>query len=438
LRIDRQAIRITLQATQAFDQAAIHPGHGARVEQLARAPGRARVLVVRAAVVVGDEYGQLAALQVVGQVGTGNHLAQRVEGAVGFTDRVQAEDVEHRSVVVDRAVLGRAGMLLRDAADVFAHGAVGRGEHLHAVGRLQLGVDLGQHLRALCIVGGAGQERPALRVQVDAAFGIGRHAKLDVVIGDAACEPAAIPQVRVGRGVHGCRAIAVACLHRPIIARGADVGPQVQRVRSRYGQPARNAAALVADHVHRIAPVALFDVGEAPRIAPQQEPVHRQADALERRFDVAAVRADRHVEDRAVTRFIEIGLQTHGQPDAVVGVRDLVDVFEFGAFEQQNPIRHGAVGFLLAQCMQEGGAGSGRLDEHHAHIVLQVVAGLRVGAEAIDVAVVIDLARQPRVDEVVQLGVGRGDLQHAVTLGDVGGVVARGNGKAFFAQVALA
>ena len=39
-------------------------------------------------------------------------------------------------------------------------------------------------------------------------------------------------------------------------------------------------------------------------------------------------------------------------------MRNLVDVFELGAFDQENAIGHGAAGFLLAQGMQKGRAGN--------------------------------------------------------------------------------
>jgi hypothetical protein len=237
-----------------------------------------------------------------------------------------------------------------------------------------------------------------------------------VVVGDAAREPVAVPQVFVGGAVDGARAgaeVLRAFGQRGTGAGGfANLGPQVERVGGGHGQPARHAAAFVADHVHRVAPVALGDVAEATLVARLQQPVHGAAHALGDGEGDAALRADHvFVEDVVIAGFIEVDLERHRQPHAVVGVRHLVDVFEFRAFGQQDPVRHGAAGFLLRQRVQEGFAHHAGLDEAHAHIVLQVVAGLRIGAQAIDVAVVEHLARQPVVDEVVEVRVRRFDAQ---------------------------
>ena len=139
---------------------------------------------------------------------------------------------------------------------------------------------------------------------------------------------------------------------------------------------------------------------------------------------------DRLPQDAVVVGFVQVGLQADRQPDAMVGVRDLVDVFQLGAFDQQDAIGHRAAGFLLAQGVQKGRARDLGLDVAHAHVVLEVIAGLRIGGQAVDIAVIEDLARQPVIHEVVELGVGRFDRQAALALGDVGGVFGCGAGEA--------
>lgn len=142
------------------------------------------------------------------------------------------------------------------------------------------------------------------------------------------------------------------------------------------------------------------------------------------------------VQDAGIAGFGQIRAQEDRQPHAVVGMRHLVDVFQLGAFHQQNAVRHCAAGFLLRQGMQQRRACGGWLQIGHAHMVLQIVARLRIGGQAIDVAVIEHLTRQPVVDQIVQCRIGCCDL-HAPLAGlQIVRILTRGLGKAGFGQVA--
>ena len=60
------------------------------------------------------------------------------------------------------------------------------------------------------------------------------------------------------------------------------------------------------------------------------------------------------------------------------------------------------LGSCWLERVQERGAGHLGLEVAHPHVVLQVIAGLRIGGQAVDVPVIEDLARQPVVDEIVE------------------------------------
>ena len=135
---------------------------------------------------------------------------------------------------------------------------------------------------------------------------------------------------------------------------------------------------------------------------------------------------DRHIEQGVITGLVEVGLQEHRQPDAVVGVRDLVDVLQLGTFDQQDAVRHRPRGLLLRERVQERRARDVGTQETHAHVVLQVIARLRIGGQAVDVAVIEDLPRQPVVGERVQPRIRRFDAQAARAGLDVRGAGAPG------------
>src|SRR5690606_18385980 len=179
------------------------------------------------------------------------------------------------------------------------------------------------------------------------AFGIGADAEHHAVVGDAAAVPVAVPQVRVDRGVERVGAFDEGRMRAAVA--GADAGPQAQRVGAGQRQPAGYAAALPADHVHRVAPVALGDVAQAATIALLQQPVHGPVHALGHRRARAVAAGHHFVQRRVVAGLVQVGLQAYRQPHAVVGVRHLVDVLQLRAFDQQDAVGHGAVVGLLGQ-----------------------------------------------------------------------------------------
>ena len=121
------------------------------------------------------------------------------------------------------------------------------------------------------------------------------------------------------------------------------------------------------------------DVAQPGFVARLQQPAHGVANALKHRQGLARAVGHLCLQNAVVVRLVQIRFQADGQPDAVIGMGHLVDEFQFGAFEKENPIGHGATGFLLPQGVQERGAGHGGLEITHSHVVLQVIAGLGIG-----------------------------------------------------------
>ncbi|KAK5636309.1 hypothetical protein RRF57_012021 [Xylaria bambusicola] len=298
---NRQTLGVAAQPTQALDEAAICPCHCARVEKLARPPSRARVLAPCTAVVVGDVHGHLAALDVVGVTRSGNELAQDLVGAIGLANTKTAAWLYTDPFSAD------PGYFCVTRPNVFAHAAVRRVEHERAVRRRQVLVDGGQHLPDLALRRGAAQDRPRLRVQPYPAFLIVRYAEHDVVIRDAPREPRPVPHVPIGSVVDGLRARAVLVREIDLPLMLAYLCPQAACETSRQ--------------------IALRDVTQTTLVARREKPVHGVSHALE--YSVLSPADVGHflLEKRVVARLGEIYLERHGEPHAVVRVRDLVDVF---------------------------------------------------------------------------------------------------------------
>ena len=331
--------------------------------------------------------------------------------------------VERGGVVVDRTVLGRAGKLLRHPPDVLAHAGVRRLHQGRAMRRHEMRIHRGQQLLRTCRIRRVAEQRPALRVEEYASFDIGLRAKHHIIVGDAARVPLAIPEMPVHRRIAIVRAFTEKLSNRGIVVPSADIGPQLQGVGRRQCQPARYAATLVANHVHRVAPVALRDVAQPACITRRQQPAHGGIDTLGDAERVPGMILHRHFKQRVIAGFIQVGLQEDRQPHAMVGVWNLVDVFQLRPFDQQDAIRHRATGFLLRQRAQQGGTRRAWLQVGHAHVVLQQVAGLRIGGQAIDAAVVVDLPRKPVVGECVQPCVRRPDFDATTSRIQIAGIV---------------
>ncbi|KAI2485724.1 Glycoside hydrolase family 94 protein [Pyrenophora tritici-repentis] len=153
---------------------------------------------------------------------------------------------------------------------------------------------------------------------------------------------------------------------------GADAGPEIYCVRGCDGEPAGYTNAFGADHVHRVAPVALSDVRETTDVAGVggEEPIHGPAEAFEDRVGIAIHAGDFFVKEFIVACLTQVDLQGDGEPDAMIGMRYLVDVLEHRAFCEQDTIWHGTVLFLLANRCQYRFSSHIWLDEAHSHVVL--------------------------------------------------------------------
>ena len=81
---------------------------------------------------------KLTPLLVIGEVRTGNHLAQKAEGAVVLAQTVKAEDVKDGGMIVNGPVLGGTGEFLSNAPDVFAHGREGGSDGHDAIRGFEL------------------------------------------------------------------------------------------------------------------------------------------------------------------------------------------------------------------------------------------------------------------------------------------------------------
>ena len=116
------------------------------------------------------------------------------------------------------------------------------------------------------------------------------------------------------------------------------------------------------------------------------------------------------IQQGPVVGFIEVGAQEQRQPDTLVGMRHLIDIFQLRIRMQQNPVRHFAALMLLRQRGQQSGSGHVRRQIRHAHMVLQVVSRLWICGQPVYIAMVINLAWQPLIDEVIQPAVRCTDL----------------------------
>ncbi|MNM83400.1 hypothetical protein D3C81_954600 [compost metagenome] len=299
-------------------------------------------------------------------------------------------------------------MFLRHPADVFAHRRVGRGELLHAIRRLQLLAHRLHQLLALLVIGRTAQHRPTLRVDKDPTLLVLADPKYDVIVRDAPSIPLSIPQVAVNRCV---------CLlrRRPVFPRDlrppavvANVSPHLECVGRGDGQPAGHAFAFVADHVHRVAPVTLVNVVQPALIPVIHQPAHGFVNMSINGLGLPAVGISHLLlQNGVVSRFVQIRAQANWQPDAMVRMRNLVNVFQLGVRVQDNAVWHSAVRLLLAERRQERSPRHLRLEVTHAHVILQIIAGLRIGGQTVRLPVVINLPRQPAIDEQIEILVRR-------------------------------
>jgi hypothetical protein len=194
---------------------------------------------------------------------------------------------------------------------------------------------------------------------------------------------------------------------------------------------------FVTDHVHGIAPVALIDKAQPPTIAIADQPSHGVGHTLENTSRLFVRKAGNYlIEERVVCSLIEIGLEANRQPNTVIRMRDLVDVFEIATNRRNDAVRHGAVLLLLAQCAADRIAHYIWLDIHHPHAVLEVVAGLGVCRQPVGAAVVVNLARQPVIDELIEVLIRCVDLQATLAAFQVRRILLASGLKSTFAQVA--
>ena len=77
-------------------------------------------------------------------------------------------------------------------------------------------------------------------------------------------------------------------------------------------------------------------------------------EAVDYRTDINMPKSEKENIDRFYLAYppyssivLRISFQTNWQPDAMICVRNLIDVFQLGAFYQQNTVRHSTACFLL-------------------------------------------------------------------------------------------
>lgn len=106
---------------------------------------------------------------------------------------------------------------------------------------------------------------------------------------------------------------------------------------------------LVPYHIHRVTPVTLIDIIKAAPVPLMEQPLHRPVDMLcnAPRFFPACIRYPL-IQNAVIIGLIQIGTEADRQPDTMVRMRNLIDIFQFSRFMQNNAVRHRSAGLLLA------------------------------------------------------------------------------------------
>ena len=292
----------------------------------------------------------------------------------------------------------------------------------------------GQRLRRAGRVASAGQNRPGLCDQVDAAFGLCSRTKRRAVVEEGALVPAAVPGLAVQRlDPAGACALPV-CGARRFAALLRQRRQAVDHCAQEPGQPHRLALAAVADAVHAVVPVARAD---------QRQPVHAHGQtavdgtrgvfvercvlAIHRRrlVDVLGVRrhraalqeGDAFIEQRVLARALDVVRQRERQPQPVIGKMGA----HAGAARQVPPMLNVTLRELTRRAGQQLAAKQCGRKAHHRHRVLQLVAetegttGLVVAGTRPQAAG-HGLVRQPVIHERVESRVGRSHLHRLAQL----------------------
>lgn len=128
-----------------------------------------------------------------------------------------------------------------------------------------------------------------------------------------------------------------------------NIRPDHTRIRGSDGQPAGHTLSPVPYHIHRVAPVSLIDIIQAALIPLMQQPLHRTVDMLMHRPCLQAARIRYFlIQNAVIIRLIQVGTKANRQPDTMVRMRNLIDIFQFSRFMQNNAVRHRSAGLLLA------------------------------------------------------------------------------------------
>lgn len=106
---------------------------------------------------------------------------------------------------------------------------------------------------------------------------------------------------------------------------------------------------LVPYHIHRVAPVSLIDIIQAALIPLMEQPLHRPVDMFMHRSCLQPARIRYFlIQNAVIIRLIQIGTKANREPDTMIRMRNLIDIFQFSRFMQNNAIRHRSAGLLLA------------------------------------------------------------------------------------------
>ena len=256
-RPDDELVAALRDAEHRLDRGTVHPRRRAGVP----APAAAADVGRRAVDVAGHHVG-LDPVR-LGAAGAARPVrrAQVGEVAVGGVAVAERRLRHHRpdaGVRILAAVLAHAGRIGLDVAGARLGVGERRIEQADEAGVAvdELAVERGHRLARERLGRRAREHRPRLRDQVDAALGVGARAERRAVVEEGAPVPLAVPARGLQRVAPAARGLLPARGALVLAALLGDRREAPDEIAQEPGEPHRFAAALVADAVHAVVPVA--------------------------------------------------------------------------------------------------------------------------------------------------------------------------------------
>ncbi len=284
-----------------------------------------------------------------------------------------------------------------------------------------------------CAFGGADarQHRPALRDRVDLALGILGGAERRAVVEVRAAPPGAVPAVLLDVAREALALASAAFGERRIAARLRERFELTQYFAQEKAEPHALAAALQADHVHAVVPIAAADqrqsvcaeaqsmLDRADRMLIERRGLHRDRRQIELRFLAGRHRRtfdEGHelIEHAHIARPFDVAARRERQPQVVIGAARA----HAASARWVPPMLHVSLDELARGAAQQMFAQQFRLGVQQRHCILKLVAK-SIGAARLVVAAPRPIAAcerlidEPTIDEHVERRLGRMHLHGA-------------------------